>query len=201
MAAPVATPPSAVVAPAPSGEATVARPATPPPAPVLDFWASAGYLGALAGHGAVLASGLRFAVGEHLALGFDLGYGVLHDGSAAQDRWWLVPSAAWVAHAGRVRFDVGAGVGLGASSGYASFSDYAAAPFSPTWAFQLVPMARGSVLAATPLTKTTLGFVRLEVASLVLSGNSLGFRVGNPHAGLADTSWVSLALGAEIGVL
>jgi hypothetical protein len=112
-----------------------------------------------------------------------------------------VPTVAGVARAGRVRFDVGAGLGLGASSGYASFSAYAAAPFSPVWAFQLVPVARGTVVAAMPLTTTTLGFVRLDVASLLLSGNSLGFRAGNPDVGLASTSWLCLALGAEIGAL
>jgi hypothetical protein len=198
-----AAPQAAVAAPAPSDETPAAVAASPPGRPVraLDAWAAGGYLGGLSGHGAALAAGLRLALGEHVALGFDLGYGVLHDGSSAEDRWWLVPSAAWVTRAGRVRFDVGGGFGLGASSGYTSFSAYAAAPFSPVWAFQLVPVARGSVVAATPLTAATLGFVRLDVASLLLSGNSLGFRAGNPDAGLASTSWLSVAFGAETEIL
>jgi hypothetical protein len=197
-----AAPQAAVVAPVPSDETTAAAPASPPSRTrALDVWVAGGYLGGLAGHGAALASGLRLGLGEHVALGFDLGYGVLHGGASAEDRWWLVPSVAGVARAGRVRFDLGAGLGLGASSGYASFSAYAAAPFSPVWAFQLVPVARASVLAAMPLTQTTRGFLRIDVASLLLSGNSVGLRAGSPDVVLASTSWVCIALGAETGIL
>jgi hypothetical protein len=197
-----AAPQAAIVAPVPSDETTTAAPASSPArARALDAWVAGGYLGGLAGHGAAIASGLRLALGDHVALGFDLGYGVLRGASSAEDRWWLVPTVAGVARMGRVRFDVGAGLGLGASSGYPSFSAYAAAPFSPVWAFQLVPVARGTVLAAMPVTKTTLGFARIDVASLLLSGNSLGFRASNPDVGLASTSRVCIALGAEMGVL
>lgn len=196
-----AAPQVAVVAPAAADETTAAAPASPPSRPrSLDLWAAGGYLGGLAGHGAALASGLRLGLGEHVALGFDIGYGMLHGGSFAEDRWWLIPSVAGVARAGRVRFDLGAGLGLGTASGYPSLSVFAAAPFSPAWAFQLAPVARMSVLAAMPLTQATRGFLRVDVAALLLSGNSVGFRSGSPDVGLADTSWVCVALGAETGI-
>jgi hypothetical protein len=179
------------------------EPPAPPPTPArtVDVLASAGYLGALAGHGAALEAGVRVPLGEHLALAFDLGYGVLHDGATVEDRWWLIPSLAWVARTVRLRFDFGAGAGLGASSGYASFADYTSGPFSPVWAYQLVPAVRGHAIAAMPLTRTTDAFVRLDVAALLLSGNAIGSRVGDPEPRLADTSWMTLSIGAAFALL
>jgi hypothetical protein len=97
--------------------------------------------------------------------------------------------------------DVGAGLGLGASSGYASFADYTRGPFSPTWAFQLVPAARAHIMAAVPLGRDVDVFVRAEAAALLLSGTQLGFRNGNANAGAADTTWFGIGAGVQFRVL
>jgi hypothetical protein len=155
------------------------------------------YLGSGAGSGAAVSSGLRLALGRHFALGADLGYGLLGTPSATQDRWWILPSVAWVIPAGDARIDVGAGLGLGAASGYASFGDYTRGPFSPAWAFQLVPAARVHLMAAMPLGRDVDVFARLEVAALVLSGTELGSRHGNANPDAADTTWFDLGAGVQ----
>jgi hypothetical protein len=96
---------------------------------------------------------------------------------------------------------MGAGIGLGAASGYTSGADYAAAPFSPVWAFQMVPAARLHAGLSTRLSRGLELFVRTDVAALVLSDNSLGSRVGNSSPALADTTWVDLLAGVRFGLL
>jgi hypothetical protein len=163
------------------------------------------YLGSPSENGVALSSGLRFALGTHAALSADLGYGVLSSPSATEDRWWIMPAIAWVIPADSVRVDVGAGLGLGAASGYASFADYARAPFSPTWAFQLVPAARAHVMAAMPLGRDADAFVRVEAAALLLSGTQLGFRSeggsGSVNVGPADTTWFDMGAGVQFRLL
>jgi hypothetical protein len=111
-----------------------------------------------------------------------------------QDRWWVIPAAALVIPAGRLRFDLGAGVGVGTSSGYGSWSDYVAGPFSPVWHYT-VPVFREHVTAATDLTRNLDGFVRVDVASLLLIGSS------GPYGGGMDTTWVALWLGVDFRLL
>jgi hypothetical protein len=159
------------------------------------------YLGNAAGSGVAVSSGLRLALGTNAALSADLGYGVLSAPSATQDRWWIMPAIAWAIPAENVRFDIGAGLGLGASSGYASFADYTRGPFSPTWAFQLVPATRAHVMAAMPLGRDVDAFVRVEAAALLLSGTQLGFRNGNANPGLADTTWFETGAGVQFRLL
>lgn len=167
----------------------------------LGLFAGAGYLGGAESHGGALNAGVRLATGRHFAFSFDLGYGLINTPRSAQDRWWLIPSAAFVVPLGRTRIDLGAGLGLGASSGYSNWADYGDAPFDPSWAFQLVPTARGHAMVTTSVSRRLELFARLDVASLLLDGNKIGLREGNPRPTLADTLWINLWLGVQLGVL
>ena len=159
----------------------------------LTLFTSAGYLATSGANGGALGTGVRWAVARHFALGFDLGYGLLATGAGMQDRWWLVPSMAVVFPVGRVSFDVGAGLGLGTASGYASWSEYAAHPFQADWEFQLEPAARAHVIAAYALGPTLELFARAEAAALVL-----------PHdaspGGTTNSTWAMFSLGTRFAL-
>jgi hypothetical protein len=163
--------------------------------------AATSYLASGAGSGVAVSSGLRLTLGPHAALGADLGYGVLSATSATQDRWWIIPTIAWVVPTEYMHLDLGVGLGVGASSGYASFGDYAGSPFSPAWAFQLVPAARAHVMWSTPLGRELDAFARVDVAALVLSGTQLGFRHGDPNPGPGDTTWFTIGAGVQFRLL
>jgi len=175
---------------------------TPAPRPQrLGLSVGLGYLGSAGMNGGALSLGLRYAPIRLVALSFDLGYGVLAAPPGVQDRWWLMPAVALVLPLGPVRLDVGAGLGLGASSGYRSWAAYVAGPFDPVWAFQLVPAARGHVSAALPLSRCCDGFARAELGGLILSGSSIGSRVGGDGRTLGDRLWFQLALGVHFRLL
>jgi hypothetical protein len=159
------------------------------------------YLASGAGSGVAVTSGLRLSLGTRAALGADLGYGVLSAPPGAQDRWWIMSSIAWVVPTDYARLDLGVGLGLGAASGYASFADYTSKPFSPDWAFQLVPAARAHVMWATPLGRDFDLFARIEIAALLLSGTQIGFRHGDPNPGPGDTMWFDIGAGVQFGLL
>jgi hypothetical protein len=163
--------------------------------------AATAYLVSGAGSGVAVSSGLRLTLGTRAALGADLGYGVLTASSSTQDRWWAMPTIAWVSRVDNAHLDVGAGFGVGASSGYASLADYVGRPFSPVWAFQLVPAARGHVVVAAPFGHDCDIFARIEAATLLLSGSQLGFRHGNASPGPADTTWFDVAAGVQFRLL
>ncbi len=167
----------------------------------LGFFAGAGYLGSPDLGGAAFVLGVRYRPVSHLALGFDAGYGVIGTIPTVEDRWWLMPSVALVVPMSRVAIDVGAGLGVGASSGYATWNDYVAAPFGPVWALQLVPALRGHVMSTIRLTKRLDLFVRVDVASLLVSGDAIGSRVGNPNPSGEDTLWIDLLMGIHFRVL
>jgi hypothetical protein len=156
----------------------------------LGLFEGAGYLGSPGAHGATFAAGLRLALAEHIAASFDLGYGLLGAYAGMRDRWWVIPSLAFVTTAGRVRFDLGAGAGVGTSSGYGSWSDYAAAPFLPGWHYT-VPAVRAHGIAAIQLSRDLDVFARADVASLLLTGPA------RPTTGAMDTTWVALWLGFQ----
>lgn len=161
-----------------------------------------GYLGSPGLDGMAFALGVRYLPLPALALTFDAGYGVLGGSADVQDRWWLMPSIAAVIPAGRrVHIDVGAGLGFAASSGYASWQDYTAAPFGPAWAYQLVPALRGHAMAILKLTRTMDVFVRLDVGSLLLGGNSIGSRVDDPKPSSSDTLWYDILAGVHFRLL
>jgi hypothetical protein len=156
----------------------------------LGVFEGVGYLGSPGAHGATFAAGLRLGLATHFAASVDLGYGLLSTFAGMQDRWWVMPSLAFVTMASPVRFDVGVGAGVGTSSGYASWSDYAGAPFAPTWHFT-VPAVRAHGIAAIRLTRDVDVFVRADVASLLLTGPA------GPYTGVMDTTWVALWLGFQ----
>ena len=169
----------------------------------LGFFIGTGYLGSPGANGAAVDLGVRLGLGRHFAFSFDIGYGMITATASpiVHDRWWLIPTMAFVIPAGRVRFDLGTGIGIGTSSGYTDMADFAAAPFMPSWAFQLVPVIRGHAMATTAINRRVDLFVRLDVASLLLDGNSIGIRDGNPNPGLIDTMWVNLWLGVQFRAL
>ncbi len=165
----------------------------------LSLYTSAGYLASSGANGGALSTGVRYAVGNHFALGFDIGYGLLavQDGTA-QDRWWFIPSMAVVipARFGKVRatFDIGAGLGLGTSSGYASWSEYGAHPFTADWEFQLEPAVRAHAIAAFTVSRNLEIFTRADAAALVL-----------PHGvdtnGTTGSTWMMLSIGTRFRLL
>jgi hypothetical protein len=157
----------------------------------LSFLIGAGSLDSPGAAGGALWTGLRLALGRHLAVSTDLGYGLVGAAPSAQDRWWLIPALAAVIPLGPVRVDIGAGAGVGTSSGYPTWSKYLDAPFAPIW-HDTVPIVRAHASAALPLEPNLDVFARAEVASLLNAG---------PHDGTVDTLWVALWVGVQVGVL
>ena len=155
----------------------------------LALFAGAGDLGSPGAQGAAFLGGLRLGAGSHFAGTFDVGYGLLSaaGATAVQDRWWAIPSAALVLPAGAVRFDLGAGAGVGTSSGYLAWSDYAARPFTPVWHYT-VPAVRAHVAAAVAVTRGLELFARADVATLLFAGSD---------AATMDTTWLALWIGVQ----
>lgn len=159
------------------------------------------YLGAPGANGAAATAGVRLAMGRHFALGFDLGWGVVATETVVHDRWWLMPTAAFVIPLGRVRIDVGAGLGFATASGYDSMDQFLAAPFTPVWAFQLVPAARGHVMVAVTLSQRVDVFLRADAGTLLLQHQAIGFRDNNPNPTPMDTMWFGVNAGVTFGLL
>lgn len=166
----------------------------------LSLFTSAGWLTTSGGNGGALATGVRYAIGRHFALGFNLGYGIMATDSPTakmEDRWWFIPSMAVVlpARVGKypLAFDIGAGLGLGTSSGYTTASDYTAHPLSADWEFQLEPAVRAHAIAAIRVSRTLEIFTRFEAAALVLPHGS------SPTA--TDSTWMMLSVGTRFGLL
>jgi hypothetical protein len=147
------------------------------------FFAGATYLESAGTSGGALSAGVRLSLGSHLAASADLGYGLLGAPVGIDDRWWLIPSIAWVVPLGGASLDLGAGLGVGTVSGYASWSDYLAAPFTPVW-HTTSPATRLHLGVAVPFTRKVDLFARMEAASLLASGTAAkddvwgGFWVG-----------------------
>ncbi|HEY2367648.1 MAG TPA: hypothetical protein VGH87_14730 [Polyangiaceae bacterium] len=62
----------------------------------LSVFTGLGYLGTSGGSGGVVTTGARYMIGEHFAVGLDIGYGLMAVQDAMQDRWWIIPSMAVV---------------------------------------------------------------------------------------------------------
>lgn len=180
-------------------------PAPPAVGERLELLVGTGYLTSSGPGGGAVDAGLRTLVTTRTpwswALSFDLGYSAFFARQGVQDRWWLMPDVALVHPFGIASLEVGAAAGLGAASGYSSAGDYAAGPFSPTWAYQLVPAVRVHVGASMPIGPRTELFVRLDGAALWMRGNSVGSRVGVADPGLGDVAWVDALVGVRLGVL
>ncbi len=164
----------------------------------LGLFVGTGYLGTPSGHGVAISGGLRFPLGRHLALGFDVGYGFTGAHAAVEDRWWLLPSAAFVVPLGRWSFELGVGAGLGTASGFASWSAYTSD--HTDWAYQLAPAGRLHARVAFDVSPGFTLFARFEVATLWTQSNVIGFREGSGHASSAENLWFGLCLGAQFGV-
>jgi hypothetical protein len=133
---------------------------------------------------------VRLGLSSYLAASLELGYGLLSTRVDAQDRWWAIPSLAVIIPVGRAMFDLGAGAGLGTSSGYDSWSSYVAHPFGPAWHYT-VPAAQAHVLGALSLTPQVGVFARLEAGTLL----------GVAGAALENTTWYGVALGVRTRLL
>jgi hypothetical protein len=178
--------------------ATATAPARAEAPQKLGVLVAASYLGNGVAGGVALSSGVRFAMGEHVALSAQLGYGVLSGPATTQDRWWMLPTIAWVLPADPVRVDVGVGLGLGASSGYDSFAGYLRAPFSPTWSFQLVPAALAHIMTMTSLGRRVDVFIRVEAVTLLLLDSNIGFRTLRGPVGPADAVCFDTGAGLQL---
>ncbi|MBS2028495.1 MAG: hypothetical protein JST54_11365 [Deltaproteobacteria bacterium] len=155
----------------------------------LAFYAGAGVLGSPGAVGSDVAFGLRMRAASHLALNLDTAYGLVAASGVAQDRWWAIPAIAAVAPLGSTTLDVGAGMGVGTTSGYASWSAYAAAPLEPTW-HHTVPAAQLHVSFSIPLE-------HIDLMARAQAGTLLGVAKLAP----ADGTWLGLTLGIQARVL
>ncbi len=163
----------------------------------LTLFTSAGYLATSGGNGGALGTGIRYAIGEHFALGFDLGYGLMALQTGMQDRWWFMPNMAVVIPTRianmPLSIDIGAGLGLGTSSGYASWSEYTSHPFTADWEFQLEPAVRAHAIAALGVSRSLEVFVRADAAALVLPHGSA--------SSSSDSTWLMFAIGTRFRLL
>ena len=155
----------------------------------LALYAGAGVLGSPGSVGTDVALGLRLRAATHLALNLDTAYGLVGATGVAQDRWWAIPAIAAVASLGSTTLDVGAGMGVGTTSGYASWSAYGAAPFTPTW-HHTVPSAQLHAALSFPLGP-------VDAMARAQAGTLLGV------AGLAPANgtWLGITLGIQARIL
>jgi hypothetical protein len=156
----------------------------------LGLFADVAYLGSPGAAGAVLDVGLRLGIASHLAGSFDFGYGLMSSFPGTQDRWWAILALACVTADGPVRFEIGAGAGVGTSSGYTSWPDYVAGPFSPVWHLT-VPAVRAHAVATTRVTRSLDVFARIDFGSLLFTSSY----------GVGDTLWFDLGIGIQYGLL
>ena len=157
-----------------------------------------GLLGTSGAVGGSVFVGVRLGIVTHAAFSFDLGYGTMSASPAIQDRWWLMPSVAFVIPTAPGHIDLGVGLGLATATGFASWRDYLAD--QTTYSFQLVPAVRAHAVAAFALTRRVALFFRVGAGALVLDGNSIGIRDG-PARPLKEVAWVSLSIGVELSLL
>jgi hypothetical protein len=161
-----------------------------PHSTALSVFAATDYLASPGAHGGAFSFGARLGVGDHFAGGLDLGYGLLDANDGAQDRWWVLPTIALVLPTGPATIDLGAGLGVGTASGYASWSGYLAAPFTPAWHYT-VPAARLHLDVAFPCSRGLDVFLRAEAATLL----------GVQGASAEDSVWTGLSIGVRARVL
>lgn len=162
-------------------------------------FASAGLLTSPSGAGADLSAGIRCGVARHFALTLDVGYGTIGAAPSLQDRWWVMPALVFAIPLGRLRVDLGAGLGLATASGFGSWSEYRAD--RTTWAVELIPTVRGHATVSLELTRSVELFARADLAALLLEGNTIGIRSGEPRPGLSDTTWANLSFGVQFRLL
>ncbi len=64
-----------------------------------------------------------------------------------------------------------------------------------------MPTLRAHVMTLVTLTERLALFVRFEVASLLLGGNTVGSRVPNPSPTVTDELWLDLTIGLHFRLL
>jgi hypothetical protein len=140
------------------------------------------------GVGSAMQTGARVELTRHFALGFDFGYGLMSAAPRLQDRWWLMPSAAFVLPLGRLRLELGAGLGLGTSSAFASWTDYS--HDHNDWEWQAVPTVRAHAMAGFALTERLGLYARAEAAAMLYRG----------PLSVAQSTWLDLGAGVTIAL-
>lgn len=154
--------------------------------PHVGLFLAGGPFGSPGGGGGALGAGVRIGLGERFVLGFDVGYGLIAQRPAIQDRWWLMPSAASSFPAGPVQLDLGLGVGFGTASAFTSLTGLS--KDQPIWANQMLPAVRGHVRVARALSTGVDLFGRLDFGSQLLTADE----------GFDATSWSGLFVGVEL---
>jgi hypothetical protein len=166
-----------------------AQPVPAPGASPLGVWVGGDFLLDANAGGASLVAGLRYQPFAHFSVSFDVGYGLLAGPPGVEDRWWAIPSVAFVNRLGPTTFDCGAGFGVGTVSAYSSLSSYVAQPFDPT-SHTTAPALRLHAMVIVPRTPGLDLFARLEVATLLASGSSW-----------SDALWAGVSLGVQFHLL
>ena len=156
----------------------------------------AALLGSDTGAGLAFDLGARVELNATHALSFRIGYGVLVGERETQDRWWIL--ATYGGHltlAQGLRLELGGGLGAGAVSGYDDLDAFIAAPFDPTWAYQLLPaMAVHTRLGWE--TGDVSCFASAELGAL-MDVPGLGVREGSA-AQAGDLMWFTMSVGTAL---
>jgi len=156
----------------------------------LAVYVGAGALGSPGTFGSDVALGLRLRAAPHVALELDTAYGLVGSSGVAQDRWWAIPGVAAVLPLGNATLDLGAGMGVGTTSGYESWTAYEAAPFEPTSHHTVVAGQLHAALTL-PISHQFDALMRVQAGRL-LDGLSLS---------AADGTWLGLTLGVQARIL
>lgn len=161
-----------------------------------------GVVGGAALLGSDTGAGLAFDLGARLelnathALSFRIGYGVLVGERETQDRWWILATyGGHIPLTPELRLELGGGLGAGAVSGYENLDAFIAAPFDPTWAYQLLPAAT----VHTRLWWEVAGvsaFVGAELGA-VMDVPGLGVREGSARQA-GDLMWFTVSMGTAL---
>jgi hypothetical protein len=93
---------------------------------------------------------------------------------------------------------IGAGVRLGATSGYADVDTYLRAPFDPVWSSRLAPTVRAHAAFLARWSDDCDGRVRFELADVIVDGNTIGVRAPSPQRVSGDATWMLVSLGVAI---
>jgi hypothetical protein len=159
------------------------------PPRTVDVFAGADLLVSPAARGAAFSAGATWAPLPHLAVGADLGYGLLHGAGGDEDRWWLIPTLALRIPIQQLVLDAGAGLGVATVSGYSTWSAYFAQPFNPDWHVTTWAV-RGHLQLAIPVTPRLSFFSRVELGTVLQAPSTA-----------SEALWFGLSAGIQGAVL
>ena len=156
----------------------------------------AALLGSDTGAGLAFDLGARVELDSTHALSFRIGYGVLVGERETQDRWWILATyGGHLALAPGLRLELGGGLGAGAVSGYDHLDAFIAAPFDPTWAYQLLPAATVHTRLWWEAGNVSF-FVGAEFGAL-MDVPGLGVREGSARQA-GDLMWFTVSVGTAL---